>query len=536
MTQPRHTDQAKHAAVLADVPIGRKLFANGLVPLLMLMAFMAWLQWRLHAVGDTVGHEVRSSVAEAVAAKEMQRNVVQVQQFLSDVSATRAQDDLGDGFKEAEHQRELFVAGVQAFRATLPPQASDSRQRLDELQARFDRYYDTGVRMAHAYVDGGPSAGNKLMPEFDQSSLALQEVLDAFVKDEVEHVEGAIHLAENNATTVLWGSLGLCAAMMLFVAGSNYVVFRSVVRPIEVAADVAQRIAQGDLSHRFLPKGSDEIGLMLGAMSAMQDNLRTLILRVRDSAEKVDGTTDGIARANADLSGRTEQQAAALQHTAASMRLLDEAVRDNVRQADAARQTAERASGVASSGGEVVRQVVQTMQDIRQSSRQVTDIIGVIDGLAFQTNLLALNAAVEAARAGEGGRGFAVVANEVRQLAGRSAQAAREIKNLLDQSQGKVDEGAALVNQAGDTMIAVVTAIHEVSSAVIQISEASQEQGRGLHQVSEAVAHIDEVTHVNAALVADTASTAAALVSEAHRLVDAVRVFDLGDRPQAVAA
>ncbi|MEY4767194.1 MAG: hypothetical protein RI907_3867, partial [Pseudomonadota bacterium] len=302
-----------------------------------------------------------------------------------------------------------------------------------------------------------------------------------------------------------------------------------VVRPIQVAADVAARIARGDLRHRFLPKGRDEIGQMLSAMSAMQDNLRTLIWRVRHSVDKVDGTTASIAQANADLSGRTEQQAAALQHTAASMLQLDEAVRENVRQAEAARQTAERASGVASSGGEVVKRVVQTMADISQSSRKVTDIIAVIDGIAFQTNLLALNAAVEAARAGEGGRGFAVVANEVRQLAGRSANAAKEIKTLLDQSQHKVDEGAALVSQAGDTMISVVNAIHEVSAAVVQISQASQDQGEGLHKVSAAVSHIDEVTHVNATLVSETASTAADLAEEAHRLVTAIRVFDLGE-------
>jgi methyl-accepting chemotaxis protein len=250
---------------------------------------------------------------------------------------------------------------------------------------------------------------------------------------------------------------------------------------------------------------------------------------VRQGVDEVDGTSAAISRANADLSGRTEEQAAAIEQTSASMHQLDDVVRDNVQRAEEARKTAERASGVASSGGQVVGQVVQTMTDIRQASRQVGEIIGVIDAIAFQTNLLALNAAVEAARAGEGGRGFAVVASEVRQLAGRSAQAAQEIKTLLAQSQNKVDLGAQLVNQAGDTMISVVNAIHEVSRAVIDISQATHDQGNGLHQVSEAVAHIDKVTQHNAGLVAETASTAENLARQANLLVQAIRVFDLGD-------
>ncbi|MEY4766458.1 MAG: hypothetical protein RI907_3131, partial [Pseudomonadota bacterium] len=218
------SDKALKPALFADVPIGHKLLVNGCIPLLMFALFMGWQQWRLRDVGDNVSHAVRASVADAVAAKDLQRNVVQVQQFLSDISATRAQDGLDDGFKAAAEQRAQFEANLKAFRGRLDPADKAGLTRLDDLQARFQPYYDTGVRMAHAYVDGGPAEGNKLMPEFDKTSLALQEVLDAFVADETNHVESAIHQTEGNTSALLWGSLALCVGMCLFVASSNYVV------------------------------------------------------------------------------------------------------------------------------------------------------------------------------------------------------------------------------------------------------------------------------------------------------------------------
>ncbi len=530
MKTPIHSDQAHKPALFANTPIGVKLLCNALLPLLLFMAFTAWQQMRLAKVEHSVSRDIAATVAHAVAAKDLQRDVVQVQQFLSDVSATRGLNGLDDGFKEAAAHRDSFLRALAEFRTYLQAQGdAPGLAALEALAGHFEPYYQAGVAMAHAYVDGGPEQGNTLMPAFDKASEVLQVNLDAFVAAETQRAERTIAQVDGTTHTLLWASLAVCLVTTLLVATSNYVVYRSVVRPIQVAADVAVRIARGDLRHRFLPKGRDEIGVMLGALSEMQDNLRALILRVRQGVEQVDQTSTTISRANSDLSGRTEEQAAALEQTSSSMQQLDAVVRLNVQKAESARQTAERASAVASTGGAVVGQVVQTMTDISQASRKVTEIIGVIDSIAFQTNLLALNAAVEAARAGEQGRGFAVVASEVRQLAGRSAHAAHEIKTLLANSQQTVDQGAVLVDQAGKTMISVVQAIQEVSQAVIDISQATNDQGDGLSQVSEAVAHIDHVTQHNAALVADTASTAVHLARQAHMLVDAMRVFDLGD-------
>ncbi len=521
------------ASPFANTPIGRKLLINGVIPLALFAVFLGIQQLRLRGIEREVSVDVRSTVAQAVAAKDMQRNVVQVQQFLSDVSATRGQDGLDDGFKLAADNQAAFVRAVQAFRGRLDRQGDKQGQaEIDVLLTHFNRYYELGVAMAHAYVDGGPSAGNKLMPDFDKASEALQTSLDAFVQTETRRVDASVATVDGSVVGLSWGSLIVGGVMALCVVMSNMVIYRSVVQPIQMASAVAVRIAKGDLRQRFKPQGRDEVNVMLGALAEMQDHLRELIGRVRRGVVDVESSSATVSRANTDLSARTEVQAAALEETAASLRQLDVVVRSNAQKAAMARQSAEHASGVATSGGQVVGQVVQTMTDISQASRKVSEIIGVIDAIAFQTNLLALNAAVEAARAGEGGRGFAVVANEVRQLAGRSAEAATEIKGLLAQSQSRVDHGAELVKQAGDTMTSVLSAMQEVSQAVIDISAATQEQGDGLHHVNEAMHHIDQATQHNVTLVADNAKVSTRLASQASTLVEAIQAFDLGEDAQ----
>jgi methyl-accepting chemotaxis protein len=339
-----HSDQAHKPALLANTPIGLKLLCNALLPLLLFAAFTGWQQYRLGRVERSVSHDIAATVGHAVVAKDLQRDVVQVQQFLSDVSATRGRDGLDDGFKEAAAHRASFIRSLAEFRTYLQALGDQAGlTQLETLSAHFEPYYVAGVAMAHAYVDGGPEQGNALMPAFDKNSQVLQDSLDAFVNNETARAQATIAQVEGTTATLLWASLGACFLMSLLVAASNYVVYRSVVRPIQVAADVAVRIARGDLRHRFVPKGRDEIGVMLGALSEMQDNLRALILRVRQGVEQVDHTSSNISRANSDLSGRTEEQAAALEQTSSSMQQLDVVVRQNVVKAEAARQTAERA-------------------------------------------------------------------------------------------------------------------------------------------------------------------------------------------------
>jgi len=292
------------------------------------------------------------------------------------------------------------------------------------------------------------------------------------------------------------------------------------------AAELARSVAQGNLSVHIDVKPGDSTSLM-AQLQAMQASLSKVVANVRQGSEGVATASAQIASGNHDLSARTEQQASALEETAASMEELSSTVKQNADNAKQANQLAMSASTVAVKGGEVVAQVVDTMKGINEASRKISDIIGVIDGIAFQTNILALNAAVEAARAGEQGRGFAVVASEVRSLAGRSAEAAKEIKTLIGASVERVGQGTALVDQAGATMTEVVSSIRRVTDIMGEISAASSEQSAGVAQVGEAVTQMDQATQQNAALVEEMAAAATSLKSQAQDLVQTVAVFKL---------
>ena len=291
--------------------------------------------------------------------------------------------------------------------------------------------------------------------------------------------------------------------------------------------EAAQRVAEGDLSTPLAKLSQAPAGSVLASLGAMQASLVNIVQQVRSASESIAGGVTEISTGNTDLSQRTEEQASALQQTAATMDQFGATVRNNAENAQLANQLAASASHVASRGGQVVSQVVETMQGIHDSSRKISDIIGVIDGIAFQTNILALNAAVEAARAGEQGRGFAVVAGEVRTLAQRSASAAKEIKTLIGNSADQVAQGAHLVEQAGSTMTEVVQAIQRVSDIVGEISSASAEQSSGMGQISQAVNQLDQTTQQNAALVEQSAAAALGLKRQADELQTAVSVFQL---------
>lgn len=312
---------------------------------------------------------------------------------------------------------------------------------------------------------------------------------------------------------------------LLFVIG--LLVARSVTRPIKRAVEIAQQVAKGDLTSRIEVTSMDETGKLMQALKEMNENLVTIVTKVHSGTDTIATASGQIAAGNLDLSSRTEQQASSLEETASAMEELTSTVRQNADNARQANQLAQSAADIAEQGGQVVLQVVTSMQSIDNSSRKVSDIIAVIDGIAFQTNILALNAAVEAARAGEHGRGFAVVASEVRNLAQRSAAAAKEIKALIADSACEVDNGSRLVQQAGATMKDVVTSIKRVNGIMNEITAASKEQSIGIEQVNEAVAQMDQVTQQNAALVEEAAAAAESLREQASELSVTVGMFRL---------
>ena len=370
-------------------------------------------------------------------------------------------------------------------------------------------------------------------------SAAMEKSLDALMTLQVEEARAQYLAATEAAATLRLLAIAAIVLGVALAAAFGMMISRSIrqqlgAEPAEAAA-LAQRVAAGDLSTPITLRPGDSSSLM-AQLKTMQQSLSDVVNRVRQNADSVATASAQIAQGNNDLSARTEQQASALQETAASMEELSATVKQNADNARQANQLAMGASTVAVEGGEVVGRVVDTMKGINDSSKRIADIISVIDGIAFQTNILALNAAVEAARAGEQGRGFAVVAAEVRNLAQRSAEAAKEIKALITTSVERVEQGTALVDQAGTTMSEVVNAIKRVTDIMGEISAASSEQSAGVAQVGEAVGQMDQATQQNAALVEESAAAAESLKQQALQLVQAVAVFKAGHGGLALAA
>ena len=394
-------------------------------------------------------------------------------------------------------------------------------REIDTANARYIKAFADYKAADNDYIVGDKSASGadratgKLLAEL-KAELAKHE------RSVSEEASAGAKLASQIAYTLMICITALSLTTAVWLS-------RQIVRPLNDAVTLANSVAGGDLTNNIASTGTDEVGVLLHSLGEMQSNLAKLVTNVRHGSEGVATASAEIAQGNNDLSTRTEQQASALEETASSMEELGSTVKQNADAASQANQLAAAASTVARSGGDVVGQVVETMKGINESSRKISDIISVIDGIAFQTNILALNAAVEAARAGEQGRGFAVVASEVRSLAGRSADAAKEIKSLIHASVERVEQGTALVDKAGTTMTEIVSSIGRVTDIMGEISAASSEQASGVQQVSHAVTQMDQATQQNAALVEQMAAAASSLKSQAHELVKVVAEFKVRD-------
>jgi methyl-accepting chemotaxis protein len=365
--------------------------------------------------------------------------------------------------------------------------------------------------------------------------LAYKKVLNEQIKIQKAAVAAASESAQATYSETQLLMSGLGAAILLLAAAIAWGISTSITRPVARALEVANTVAAGDLTSRIEVRTGDEMGQLLQALKGMNESLARTVQTVRSGTETIATASSEVAAGSQDLSARTEQQAGSLEETASSMEELTSTVKQNADNARQANMLAESASNVAARGGAVIEQVVGTMREIHDASGKIADIIGVIDGIAFQTNILALNAAVEAARAGEQGRGFAVVASEVRNLAQRSAAAAKEIKGLIIDSNGKVADGSKLVSEAGSTMREIVDSVRRVTDIMTEITAASHEQSGGIEQINQAITQMDEVTQQNAALVEQTSAAAEAMQDQAARLAQAVSVFRVDGGVQAPA-
>ncbi len=407
----------------------------------------------------------------------------------------------------------------------------EEAQLAHRFEADRGRFVQDGLMpVVQALKAGDAQLGQRLLVEkMRPLYAAVDQGVKALIDLQVREARREYEAAESRYESIRNGSIVAVGLGVALALGFGIVLMRNIGASLGRAIATADAVAAGDLAHAVRAEGSDEVAQLMRALAAMQQRLAGVVSMVRANAEQVATASTQIAQGNTDLSSRTEQQASALEETAAAMHQLASTVQHNAANARQANELAMESSTSAASGGAVVAQVVDTMGRISESARRIADIIGVIDGIAFQTNILALNAAVEAARAGEQGRGFAVVAGEVRQLAQRSAEAAREIKVLISGSVERVEEGNALVEQARSTMDDVMGSVRRVTDLMGEISHASAEQSTGVSQVGEAVSQMDRSTQQNAALVEEAAAAAASLTRRAAELVSAVSVFKLPD-------
>ena len=449
---------------------------------------------------------IRSQEAQMVSAE----NAEEVEKYI-----TRTKEAV-TGLKENEKEYGRLV--------TEP----EEKRQFDEYNKAMAEYLQISDKMAALSKEGNAKDAMALMrTDSSKANTRVRDLVDKMVKT---NVEGGVDAYKKGTESYLASRsliIGVLIISILLGMVLAYAIARIVSGPLQDAVKLAQTVASGDLTSNIQVNTQDETGLLLQALKEMNQSLLQVVSEVRQGTDEIAVATKEIAQGNMDLSNRTENQASSLEETASSMEEITSTIKHNSDNARQANQLSHSASAVAQKGGDVVSQVVDTMGSINESSKKIVDIIAVIDGIAFQTNILALNAAVEAARAGEQGRGFAVVASEVRNLAQRSASAAKEIKELINDSVEKVGQGTRLVDQAGETMKEVVDSVRRVSDIISEITAAGTEQSAGIDQINLAVTQMDQMTQQNAALVEEAAAAAGALQDQAENLSRIVSVFKL---------
>jgi methyl-accepting chemotaxis protein len=514
--------------MISDIKIGTRLALGFGMVLLCATALLVLGLWRMSALNTNTEVIVGEKVSSLTNAMEMREVGWSIALALRKIATPT---DATEGERESKRLEALLAVYAKSEDALKKHVDSDQskavlnnaieqKQAISPIIAKIKENAAGGN-----YFDAASLLKTDFQPRHDKWMASLVTLAEHQQK-EMKLTSAASQ--ENYRQT----RMGMLAVGILTIAIGAFIalfITRTITVPLKHAGHIADTIANGDLTETIESKTRDEAGQLVSSLKIMQDNLVNTVNHIKQGTETISVASREIASGNADLSARTESQASSLEETASSMEELTSTVKQNAENARQANQLVVSASDYALKGGQVVGQVVDTMGSIKDSSRKIVDIIGVIDGIAFQTNILALNAAVEAARAGEQGRGFAVVASEVRNLAQRSAGAAKEIKSLISDSVEKVDAGSKLVDEAGKTMDDIVTSVKHVADIMSEITAASQEQSSGIEEVNRAIAQMDEMTQQNAALVEQAAASAESMQEQSVRLAQAVAVFKLGE-------
>jgi methyl-accepting chemotaxis protein len=514
---------------ISDLSIGRRLSLGFAVILAILILNTGLGIYRLQGVAQSTRAMMETPLAKERLISDWYRTVFAGIRRTTAI-AKSADPALATFFADEAKQGTTFAQGLIKQIEALTTE--EDKKLMDELVETRKLYVSSRDNVMKTKSGGDAAEATRLL---EQVYLPAAKTYEGMLQRILDHQRKEIDAAAVRIEDVARESRNLLLLLVVLVVGFGVAfawwLTSGITRPINEAVALAESVAEGDLvDHNPRSVGEyakDEPGQLLHALNRMSSSLVRIVGDVRSGTDTITTASSEIAAGNLDLSSRTEQQASSLEETASSMEELTSTVKQNAENARQANQLAASAAEVAQRGGSVVSDVVQTMASIDQSSKKIVDIIGVIDGIAFQTNILALNAAVEAARAGEQGRGFAVVASEVRNLAQRSASAAKEIKSLIDDSVGKVEAGTRLVGQAGSTMDEVVHSIQRVTAIMAEISNASVEQTHGIEQINMAISQMDHVTQQNAALVEQAAAAAGSMQEQAARLADAVSIFKL---------
>jgi methyl-accepting chemotaxis protein len=520
---------------MKNLKIGTRL-GMGFALVLLLLSVIAGLgMWRLQEVGGATEEMAKEAlVKERIAADWLVATSTNSVRTFALVKSTDPEDQ--KYFQKGITQTSLGITELSKkllgmldtpeekalYEESVTKRAAYIGFRAAALKLKADGQHAEAIQLVDA----------KLVPALEAYDLSIKNILSnqkANIDKTVASIDAVYRSGRLSLITLAVVALALGSVLAWWLTVG-------ITRPLRQAVKVAETVASGDLNSTIVVNSKDETGQLLQALKNMNDSLAKVVGQVRQGTDTIATASSQIAAGNMDLSSRTEEQASSLEETAASMEELTSTVKQNADNARQANQLAVSASEVAVKGGSVVSQVVDTMGAINTSSRKIVDIIGVIDGIAFQTNILALNAAVEAARAGEQGRGFAVVAAEVRNLAQRSAAAAKEIKTLIGDSVDKVEEGSQQVAQAGKTMEEIVSSVKRVTDIMAEITAASQEQTSGIEQINQAITQMDQVTQQNAALVEEAAAAAASLQEQASALSQVVSVFTLDQEQHNYAA
>ncbi|SIR41372.1 methyl-accepting chemotaxis protein [Janthinobacterium sp. TND4EL3] len=520
--------------LLRNVSIGVRLGLGFAVILLFSMVITGISVWRLHDV--------------ATATRTMMEQPLAKERYISDwyskidsgirrtTAIVRSSDtSLGPYFAEEAKQSSVVSGELQKKIEALisGPQETELFRQVSDMRKV---YLDAREQVSKLKAAGQTEEADKAFQAvFVPGSTKYQKVIMNMLEHQRASIDATAREIDEVAKTSRNLMLVLAALALAFGIACAWVLTMGIVRPLRTAVEIARKVADGDLTAQIDASAKDETGQLLQALKDMNTSLLNIVGEVRSGTDSIATSSTQIAAGNQDLSSRTEEQAGSLEETASSMEELTSTVKQNADNARQANQLAASAAQVAVKGGEVVAQVVGTMESINTSSNKIVDIISVIDGIAFQTNILALNAAVEAARAGEQGRGFAVVASEVRNLAQRSASAAKEIKTLIGASVEQVNAGSMLVAQAGSTMNDIVDSVQRVSDIITEITAASSEQSVGIDEINRAIGQMDAVTQQNAALVEESAAAAESMQHQAHNLAQVVSVFKLNAQQASVS-